>query len=138
MPKRSKKRSYPKKWRKAKGGKLIGRGSFGCIYSPKLDTHPPCTTRQANKNNYVTKVLTDDDATDELKASKLIIQNIPDWDEYFILPSHKCFINKYSANDGRDGWRYCTDRIKNWNDLLEPGERDIDKYVALDMKKSDW
>jgi serine/threonine protein kinase len=136
MPKRSKKRSYPKKWRKAKGGKLIGRGSFGCIYSPKLDTHAPCPTSQADKNSYVTKVLTDDDATDELKASKLIIQNIPDWDEYFILPSHKCFINKYSANDGRDGWRYCTDRIRNWNDLLEQGEWDKYKYVALDMKKA--
>ena len=28
---------------KAKGGKLIGRGTYGCIYSPKLDTLQPCS-----------------------------------------------------------------------------------------------
>ena len=149
--KRSKKRSYPKKWRKAKGGKLIGRGTYGCIYSPKLDTLQPCSIGNTpeDKKNYITKVISYDNAIDEIKYSDLITSNISNWKDYFIIPNEICLIAPDSTNDERNNFENCKQTIQipysGFPITISPPllTKDIPSdqkgfyYVALNMKKAD-
>ena len=146
VAKRSKKRSYPKKWKKAIGGKLIGKGAHGCIYYPKLDTIGPCSIKNTeyNKNKYVTKVLKLRKAKQEITYSRLITSNIPRWEKYFIIPDEICIIDINSTTDDRNNFENCKQYDKRTNQvspMILFGDKklysDVDEtYVGLHMEKA--
>ena len=144
VSKKSKKRSYPKKWRKAKGGKLIGRGANGCIYYPKIDTlKPSCYIGNSlyEKNKYVTKVLPLRKAIEEINFSKLIILNVLNWEKYFIIPNQICLIDPDSKDDERNNFENCIDDVENNPIKLFDGKNlsnpdTFESYVGLHMEKA--
>ena len=43
------------KWNKAKGGKYIGKGAYGCVYSPSLEYSGPEEAQVSELNSVVNK-----------------------------------------------------------------------------------
>jgi hypothetical protein len=66
------------------GGKLIGQGTYGCIFNPPL----LCKKKQFDKGD-IGKITTIKDTKLEMNAFK-ILQSIKESDHYFILPDASC------------------------------------------------
>ena len=66
------------------GGKLIGQGTYGCIFDPPL----VCKKKQFTKGD-IGKLTTSDDLEREKNAYK-ILQSIEESKNYFILPDASC------------------------------------------------
>ena len=66
------------------GGKLIGKGTYGCIFDPPL----LCKKKQFNKGN-IGKLTGTDDLEREKNAFK-VLQGIKESSHYFILPHASC------------------------------------------------
>jgi serine/threonine protein kinase len=66
------------------GGKLIGQGTYGCIFDPPL----LCKKKQFTKGD-IGKLTTSDDLEREKNAYK-ILQSIEESKNYFILPDASC------------------------------------------------
>ena len=64
-----------------KGGKLIGQGSYGCVYRPALK----CLNQSSREKNNISKLMFFDEARNELKETKVIDKIDPD--NKFHLPS---------------------------------------------------
>lgn len=66
------------------GGKLIGQGTYGCIFDPPL----LCKKKQFTKGD-IAKLTTNDDLEREKNAYKML-QGIEESKDYFILPHASC------------------------------------------------
>jgi serine/threonine protein kinase len=68
------------------GGKILGQGTYGCIFDKPLQ----CERRRKVRSNYVGKLTRIDDAEGEREAA-LAIHRIPNWSDYFIVADPKSF-----------------------------------------------
>jgi len=78
------------------GGKLIGKGTYGCIFDPPL----LCKKKQFDKGD-IGKLSTTEDLERESNAFK-VLQGIKESSQYFILPHASCtpkIINNQVDND---------------------------------------
>jgi len=69
------------------GGKLLGQGSYGCVFKPALE----CKDKKDKKSstNKITKILTKEDAEKEEYLSAMI-RRIPHWKNYFAVSESIC------------------------------------------------
>ncbi len=105
------------------GGKLIGLGSYGCVFSPSI----LCTRKYKNDKTYVSKIYIGDqgvsDAKRELKINKLI-KNINNSDKWAGTWIESCDVEPYNILIKHD-----PDIIKCL-DRTNVSVRDFDKYSA--------
>jgi hypothetical protein len=66
------------------GGKLIGQGTYGCVFQPPL----VCKKKQLPKS-MVGKITAEQDFDVEMKAKK-ILSGIKEYKDYFLLPEDVC------------------------------------------------
>lgn len=80
--KRSSKRQRFLSHRKRKGGKVIGTGTFGCVFSPPL----PCFEEDRPSGNIVSKLMDTEDANaeySEIEKINSVLSSIPNHRKYF-------------------------------------------------------
>lgn len=96
-----------------KGGKVIGVGTYGCVFSPPL----PCYQESRPPSNYVSKLMAEDDAVSEFAETQKInaaLSKIPNHSYYFAgegikmcelgditeqdIQGKECFLSEFSAN----------------------------------------
>lgn len=71
------------------GGKLIGQGTYGCVYYPGID----CRGKRMNDTKLITKLQVYDDVfVRELMVSN-IIRGIDKFDDYFVPMTKSCAVN---------------------------------------------
>ncbi len=75
--------------------KMIGSGAYGCVYKPPLCYGP----EETPLDDLVGKVSESESVKNELEASKLIRQKIPDWREYYGILSGKSCHPQYTADE---------------------------------------
>lgn len=76
--------------------KLLGQGSYGCVYYPGID----CKANYNKNSKYVTKIQESDNASkNEIYISKIIRKNIKDYDKYFIVIIKHCKISVNKLHD---------------------------------------
>jgi len=89
---------------KTYGGKAIAAGGFGCVFRPPLK----CSSRQSSrgsstrKKHLVSKLMTSDNASDEyneLMRFLPILERIPKYEHYFLLPETLCDPVKLTPSD---------------------------------------
>ena len=128
------------KWNKAKGGKYIGKGAYGCVYSPSLEYSGPEEAQVSELNSVVNKhsnnVFDDDIKCNSIgknssEVSKIMpfkdaieeLSHVPKytkigrWKEFFIIPKIElCFIkptNEQHTDDGRNNFLNCSVMMQN-------------------------
>lgn len=78
-------RTQKRKSRKAKGGKFIYSGAYGCTFSPALK----CKGQNTRKNKYISKIINYDEAQKEWAAAdkpRTLNKNF----KYFVYPDEYC------------------------------------------------
>ena len=70
------------------GGKIKGKGAYGCIFQPPLN----CKYPKDNKTNpkYISKLASNVSADQEWKVSSSIKKNLPNYENYAIVWKSKC------------------------------------------------
>ena len=66
-----------------KGGKATNSGGFGCIFKPPLKC-----TNSAPPDNYISKLMTKQDAIEEfdnIKQFEQMLNKIPNYGDYFLV-----------------------------------------------------
>ena len=111
------------------GGKLIGEGSYGCVFQPPL----VCKKKQLPKST-VGKLTSEDDTRVELEAAS-ILRKIKEHKDYFLIPEGSCSpriqeyqtdpdITKCTVTKGHD--------IRDFKQLSMPyGGVDIYRYSLI-------
>jgi serine/threonine protein kinase len=104
-----------------KGGKIIGTGSFGCVFDPPLSCRKKFLFQRDNNNNKtrkISKLMTIAAAEDEKKEIDRIqraLQPIPNYTKYFIVDHiEMCTPNPLSQEDLEDFDDSCS-TIENIN-----------------------
>lgn len=91
-----------KKNKNQKGGKFIGRGSFGCVYYPNL----PCSTssyKYESDMNHISKVTSVDQLDEEWKSiSDFKLDILDPESKYFIYPKTSCEITDRTISSDTD------------------------------------
>ena len=88
------------------GGKVIGSGGFGCVFRPALQ----CQKHQQPGRNIVSKMLIQKDAfkeMQEVKSFRKTLQEIPNYQNYFIFPEDSCVPKHLSKSDLEDFTENC-------------------------------
>ena len=70
------------------GGKMKGKGAFGCIFQPPLKCKYPKDTKMNPK--YISKLSTLESAEQEWKVSNSIKNNLPNYENYAIIWKSRC------------------------------------------------
>ena len=76
------------------GGKLVGQGTYGCVFRPMI----PCKGSDERRKGYVSKVMTKEEARLEYKESKEI-NKIDPYGVFHILGPIMCDIDKKHHNE---------------------------------------
>jgi len=95
-----------RKTRKSKGGKYIGRGSFGCSFRPALK----CVGEETVEQNAITKVLVEKDAEKEFKINQLL--SVIDPEQIFTLYPYKMCKPIFYYYDKKEMGSSCDDFLK--------------------------
>jgi hypothetical protein len=90
--------------RKILGGKIIGSGGFGCVFSPALTCqNSKKITNNKKTKNKISKLMTERHAVKEFEEIQLIqskLQSIPNYTDYFLLNnSNICRPKKLTTSD---------------------------------------
>ena len=116
------------------GGKVIASGGFGCIFKPAL-TCSNDSNSEINRTNRVSKLMTIKNATEEytqIDSFKLILQNIPNYERYFLLKDViLCKPNKLT-NDDLHKYKKCR-ALKKKGITAKNINKSLDKILALNM-----
>jgi len=132
------------------GGKVIGSGTYGCIFKPSL----PCKGSQTRVPDTVSKLMKITDADDEMKEINNVLQrikNIPDNKLFYIISGvKKCSLGKIEPSDLEDFNKKCyamerqkinEEQMKNPNIIdklsllqLPDGGKDITHYFGSRIK----
>lgn len=126
------------------GGKLIAKGSFGCVYKPPLK----CINERRRQSGYISKLIHEDDAKDEIKEQGVIDKIDPNY--YYHLRLGKVCIPDKPDKQTDDLLKGCvlhkvdlatlvnTDRLKSYRILhIEEGGIGFDKYLEdIVLKKN--
>lgn len=81
------------------GGKLLGQGSYGCVFKPSLE----CKDKKGKKSstNKITKILTKEHAEKEEYLSAMI-RRIPHWKNYFAVSESICVPSNSASTKEKD------------------------------------
>jgi serine/threonine protein kinase len=80
------KKSKRQQSRKHRGGGLIGKGTYGCVYKPSL----PCTDPNfPSRDNYITKVGSKEELAIEMEKAEFVSRVDPE-EKYFISKTESC------------------------------------------------
>ncbi len=94
------------------GGKVIGKGGFGCVVSPSIK----CSKKDKNTNQMVSKIVRSSDPSysNELKISQ-ILRKIDSSKKYYITFDKYCYINE-PISDRTDivNVHYINDELTKW------------------------
>lgn len=95
-----------------KGGKATNSGGFGCIFKPPLKC-----TNSTPPDNYISKLMTKEDAIEEfenIKQFEQILNKIPNYGDYFLVKNISlCTPAKLTKNDLKDFDKVCMNLDKN-------------------------
>ena len=109
--KKTKQRIRKKTKRTAVGGEAIAAGGFGCVFKPALK----CKDK-ASRTIGISKLLTDRDATDEMKEIKKIkpyLSKIPNFEKYFLINDiTSCSPMNLTADDKKNFDKKCNSWAK--------------------------
>ena len=84
------------------GGRLLGQGAYGCVFTPKLLCKTPLPSITQQGVNYsVGKVTTPEEARKEIIVSSLL-RDFPKIHTYFILPIPDCIPEAESKQKDKD------------------------------------
>ncbi len=84
------------------GGRLLGQGAYGCVFTPKLLCKTPLPSiKQQGVNYSVGKVTTPQEAKKEIIVSSLL-RDFPKITNYFILPIPDCIPEEESKQKDKD------------------------------------
>ena len=85
-----------------KGGKVLGSGTYGCIFRPPL----LCKGQTERQQGYVTKLMVEEEAENEYQEVQKLLQyivSIPDYQKYFIIDGiTKCVPQDITTADLED------------------------------------
>ena len=85
------------------GGEVIGAGGYGCVFRPSLKCKSNIKSKSETNNNYISKLLLNKHANEELQENnniKPIILKIPNNSKYFLLSNiTNCSPDTLSKND---------------------------------------
>lgn len=130
-------KSKNKSSRFKKGGKVIGSGGYGCIFSPALkcqDTENE--DKNSNKNEKISKLMTTRHTKEEYKEItnfKPFIEKIPNYEDYFIMNEiNICKPDKLSKMDLENYDKKC-DTLKKDGITSENINKSLNKVMALNM-----
>ena len=126
------KKSFPFPFKyKTKGGKLIGRGGYGCIFSPPLK----CRGKSVSSNRstrYVSKLLDKESAHKEFRTIEKIknmLKTIPNFANYFLLDDFTiCTPDKLSPEDVVN-FQECSTLLPEENKSNYPDSKEITHYL---------
>ena len=102
-----------------KGGKVIGSGTYGCVFNPALK----CSDDTKRPDNYISKVMLRPNAIDEDREIKSIldlVKHIPNHDDYYMVSGVKlCKPELPEISDFDDYDKKChallRKNIKSWD-----------------------
>jgi hypothetical protein len=80
--------------RKRRGGGIIGKGTYGCVYRPSLK----CGSTNSPRNNQTSKLLSHDEAAKEISYSRLF-SKIDPTQKYFLYATKGCRFDVDIQND---------------------------------------
>ena len=132
--KRKATKQHRSKTRKVKtGGKAMGSGGFGCVFSPPLKCKKRNTRLETDM--YVTKLMTTKHANSEFNTIKKVLQilkDIPNYQRYFLVDDvHKCKPSELSSEDMINFDKQCKP-LKKHDDLTSNNvNENLDKLEAL-------
>jgi len=113
-----------------KGGKVIASGGFGCIFEPALKCVNGPSTGE------LTKLMTKKHAEDEYKQIqdfKKILENIPNYSEYFLIDGFSiCQPKQLINNDLKKFNKKCTALTKK-NITKKNVNKSLSKLLAINM-----
>ena len=87
-------RTQKQKTRKAKGGKFIYSGAYGCTFSPALK----CVGQNTRKNKYISKLINYNEAQKEWVAADRV-RGLNKGFKYFVYPDEYCRPDKPNATN---------------------------------------
>jgi hypothetical protein len=118
--------------KKKLGGKVIGAGGFGCVFSPALKCRGS-TNREPNK---ISKLMTEKHSINEYEEINLIkdvLKDIPDYTDYFLLNNaNLCKPSKLTTDDLSNFTKKCKTLSKD-GITKKNINSNIDKLMLLNM-----
>lgn len=119
-----------------KGGKVLGSGTYGCIFKPALQ----CKGQDSRKSNFVTKLMMTRNANEEYEeVQRLVpyIKSIPQYKKYFVLDDiTKCEPINLTKDDLEDFNTKCG-ALKNHQITAALVENEIKKGRVLGLELPD-
>jgi serine/threonine protein kinase len=116
-----------------KAGAVIGTGGYGCVFSPPL----PCKGKARPDNDYVSKLMYEDTAEDEMKEinnAKRILSQIPDASKYFsVMDVEQCELGAMTESDIKGKHCFPIDLYHVKNQMRDVGH---DKTVSILQQKN--
>lgn len=87
----------PAKTRKGRrrGGGIIGKGTYGCIYKPSLK----CENKNESRENRISKLLSRNEGSKEMEQAALFRNRIDPSQKYFLYGDQICDLNVTIQND---------------------------------------
>ena len=118
-----------------RGGKVVGKGGYGCVYRPPL----PCIGSAERPKNTVSKLMNEDDAIKEIQEISHIerlTKNIPNSNLYFTINDIKLCKPNFDlfTDDDRRGKCEIFSQIDDYRNLSilqipDAGNDSVDKYL---------
>ena len=129
-----------------KGGQVIGKGGYGCVFRPALNCNRDSVILAEgdrldyDKNDLISKLFLKEAANAEwnegIKLKDKFQTNILHWEKYFILPLEKCYPQKLTEADMVDLER-CNeilsqvDEISFQQDIKTSVNKNINKFNII-------
>ncbi len=115
---------------KPKKIKLIGDGSYGCVYYPGIT----CQGKFDNKRNISKLQIYNRASKNEIAISKYIQSNIKDYSKYFVIILQSCNINLNKMSEHKDKLHECKILTDNMDFKLHDKDKDKDTFVLTHSK----
>ena len=138
------------------GGEAVAAGGFGCVFRPPLKCNSKKSTHNSSskKNKMVSKLMTKKYGKEEYHETARffnILEKIPNFQNYFLLPQSLCTPDTLTSNDLINFDRKCTNLTRknitsdNVNEKLEKlriiqlydGGEDLEKYILNNVMTSE-
>ena len=107
-------------WNKKRGGKIIGQGTYGCVFNPPLKCDPKFQGNSNNSNSdnngkrkkpsskYIGKAMLDDDEYEAEKAIMAKVKAIDPNGDFTLGVEHSCQVTSVSSSDLSAPSRNCS------------------------------
>ena len=112
------------------GGKLIGRGAYGCVFRPNIACEDGDITNSDNK--YISKIVTYDDVDGEYnKFKQYDLKKIDPSQKYIIYPIEMCDITEDITDESIYDCNMVTDNVADFSKTKTTSKEEV-KTVLQD------